>query len=169
MENPELSRNTLSFLGLAAEYCSAVENARDMEKEEFVVRMLRLLPRIYITMSDIEVSTGLEEDEPLATYLDADQYDSVRAGMAAVMGEDDTYLETFEEDMKYSDTPIGASISESLADIYQPLLNCALAVRDTGAELAEQAVRECRESFGEYWAQTLCNVLRPLNALHYNH
>lgn len=168
MENNELSRNTLSFLGLAAEYCSALENAPRMEKEEFTALMLRLLPRIYITMSDVELTTGIEEDEPLAPYLDADQYDSIRNGVAAVMGEDDTYLETFEEDMKYSETPIGASISEALADIYQPLLNCALAVRDTGAELAEQAVRECRESFGEYWAQTLCNVLRPLNAIHYS-
>lgn len=168
METNELSRNTLSFLGLAAEYCNAVENAPRMEREEFVALMLRLLPRIYITMSDAELTTGIEEDEPLAPYLDADQYDSIRNGVAAVMGEDDTYLETFEEDMKYSETPIGASVSEALADIYQPLLNCALAVRDTGAELAGQAVRECRESFGEYWAQTLCNVLRPLNAIHYS-
>ena len=119
MEHTDLSRNTLSFLGLAAEYCSALENALHTDKEEFTTLMLKLLPRLYITMSD-------------------------------------------------TDTPIAATISESLADIYQPLLNCALAVRDAGAELAAQAVAECRESFSEYWAQTLCNVLRPLNALHYN-
>ncbi len=39
------------------------------------------------------------------------------------MGEDDVFLETFEEDMKYSDTPVAASVSESLADIFQPLYN----------------------------------------------
>lgn len=167
METTELSRNTLSFLGLAAEYCGALETALQMDKEEFTALMLRLLPRLYITMSDVEPQPALEEAEPLASYLEPEQYDSIRNGVARLMGEDDTFLETFEEDMKYSDTPIAATISESLADIYQPLLDCALAVRDTGAELADQAVAECRESFAEYWAQTLCNVLRALNALHY--
>ena len=168
MEHTDLSRNTLSFLGLAAEYCSALENALHTDKEEFTTLMLKLLPRLYITLSDTDPAMLEEQNEPLATYLEPEQYDSIRHGVAVLMGEDDTYLETFEQDMKYSDTPIAATISESLADIYQPLLNCALAVRDAGAELAAQAVAECRESFNEYWAQTLCNVLRPLNALHYN-
>lgn len=163
----DLSRNTLSFLGLASEFCSALEHAREAERSAFVAEMLRLLPRIYITAADLEVPPSASEYEPLAPYLDADGYDNIRSGIEALMGEEDTYLETFEQDMKYSDTPIGATISESLADIYQPLLNCALAVRDSEGGLAAEAIAQVREQYEEYWAQTLVNVLRPLNALRY--
>lgn len=161
----DLPRNTLNFLGLAAEYCSALERAPQTERDAFVDDMLRLLPRIYITASDLEVPIAPEDYEPPATYLDADGYESIRNGILSVMGEEDTFLETFEQDMKYSDTPIGASISESLADIYQPLINCALAVRDSEGALAPEAINEVHNAFTEYWAQTLCNVLRPLNAI----
>ena len=87
--------------------------------------------------------------------------------MAALLGEDDTYLETFEEDMKYSDTPIAASIAEGLADIYQDLYNFLSPVRDSDGALAAPALVECRENFASYWGQTLTNVMRPLNHLHY--
>ena len=83
------------------------------------------------------------------------------------MGPDDTFLETFEQDMKYSDTPIAASVSESLADIYQPLYNFIMIVRETeGSELVG-AYLECHENFETYWSQTLCNVLRALNNIRY--
>ena len=39
------------------------------------------------------------------------------------MAEEDIYLEVFLEDMKYSDTPISASVSENLADLYQEFFN----------------------------------------------
>lgn len=167
METTDISRNTLSFIGLATEYCAAIESAMQTEKAEFVATMLRLLPRLYITAGDLETSSIEEDYEPLATYLDAERYEQIRAGVAALLGGDDTYLDTFEQDMKYSDTPIGCSISESLADIYQPLINCALAVRDSEGGLAAEAAARCREEFEEYWGQVLCNVMRPLHSLFY--
>ncbi len=83
------------------------------------------------------------------------------------MGEDDVFLETFEEDMKYSDTPVAASISESLADIFQPLYNFISVVKDSEGDNAAGAFRECKENFESYWSQTLCNVMRALNNIRY--
>ncbi|MDE6578646.1 MAG: DUF5063 domain-containing protein, partial [Muribaculaceae bacterium] len=79
----------------------------------------------------------------------------------------DTFLETFKEDMKYSDSPIAASIAESLADIFQPLFNFASIVRDTEGDSIVEAFLQCKENFEEYWSQTLCNVLRALNHVKY--
>ncbi len=84
------------------------------------------------------------------------------------MGPDDVFLETFEEDMKYSDTPIGSSVAECLADIFQPLCNYISVVRDSDGESAPAAFRECRENFEGYWSQTLCNVVRALNHIRYS-
>ena len=45
-----------------------------------------------------------EEDEPfyIESYLQEDMYNIVRNGVYKLLGEDDTYLEVFEEEMKYS-------------------------------------------------------------------
>lgn len=166
MDDNKISRNALSFIGLATEFCTALEQARQMEKNEFVASMLKLLPRLYITISDYSPEAIFEQEE-LGSYMDEQQYESIRAGVAALMGEDDTYLETFEEDMKYSDTPIAATISEGLADIYQDLFNFLTPVRDSEGALTQQALNECRENFSAYWAQTLVNTLRPLNHIFY--
>ena len=85
-----------------------------------------------------------------------------------LMGEHDVFLETFEEDMKYSDTPVAASISESVADIFQALYNFISIVKETEGDSLEGAYMECRENFAAYWSQTLCNVMRALNHLRYN-
>ncbi len=167
MDNPSIDRNTLSFIGLATEFCSSLEQAPTLEKEDFIATMLRLLPRLYITMGDARPQEEMTEPDPLGVYIEEQQYEQVRAEVAALLGEDDTYLETFEEDMKYSDTPIAASIAEGLADIYQDLYNFLSPVRDSDGALAAPALAECRENFASYWGQTLTNVMRPLNHLHY--
>jgi len=167
MENTDNGRGAIPFIALSTEYCAAIEAAPQSEKEEFVARMLRLLPRIYITVSDLKPAPSLEEYEPLSPYLDADTYERVRASLATLMGEDDTFLETFHQDMKYSEEALPATISESLADLYQPLLDCAIAVRDSDGVLTDHAVAWARETFVEYWGQTLTGVLRALHNIYY--
>lgn len=159
----------MNLTALAAEYCSAVENSREYEEDEFVKLMLNYLPRLYLGFSDIEMeeTVGALDYEYFPTYVDEDFYEGVRRNMESVMGEDDTFLETFEEDMKYSDTPVAASVSESLADIFQALYNFIALVKDSEGENLQGAFRECKENFESYWAQTLCNVMRALNNIRY--
>lgn len=171
-DNKDTRGRLLAVTALAARYCATLEQAYEMERDELVARMLGLLPRLYWEFSDIpadvdEVALDEEDDGYWPEYVDEGQYEAVRKSVAAILGEDDTYLETFEEDMKYSDTPIGASVAEGLADIFQPLFNFAAVVRETDGEALAGAFRACKESFESYWAQTLCNVMRPLNALRY--
>ena len=118
----KLSPNELAFIALANEYCHALERAGECElRDQFVAQMLKLLPRLYITVSDVDDDTYNEEFIDAA--LEEDVYDLVRERVAQIMAEEDIYLEVFLEDMKYSDTPISASISENLADLYQEFFN----------------------------------------------
>lgn len=169
--NDMLSRESiLNITALASRYCVALERARDYERNEFVTEMLATLPRLYVEFSDFDLETlpSQLDDEYFPSYVDEDFYDSIRRNAEAVLAPDDVYLETFEEDMKYSDTPIAASISESLADIFQPLYNFLMIVKESDGEQSAGAMRECKENFEAYWSQTLCNVMRPLNNLRYN-
>ena len=137
-----------------------------MSTSELVQTMLRLLPRIYITASDIP-SDDLDFGY-IDQALDETSYDSVRQQLASVFGKNDSYLEVFEEDMKYSDTPIAATVSENLADLFQVFYNFIETVKDAPEEVADGAFTSVKEDFANYWSQILCNVLRQLNNLNYN-
>ena len=167
MEENKLNGRLMEVTSLAARYCATVEQAADYSKREFVDELSALLPRIYLDFSDPELELG-ENDEYFSTYVDEDYYESIRRRAEMLLGEHDVFLETFEEDMKYSDTPVAASISESLADIFQALYNFISIVKETDGDSLEGAYIECRENFASYWSQTLCNVMRALNHLRYN-
>ena len=164
-----LKNRLVTVVALATDYCVALENAREAEKNEFVVEILNYLPRLYWEFSDLqpEAEDPLDDEEYYPSYITEEYYDSIRRGVESILGPDDTYLETFEEDMKYSDTPIGASISEGLADIFQALYNFVSIVRESQGENMIGAYRECRDNFVGYWSQTLCNVMRALNYIRF--
>ena len=168
MESAILNTTSLAFIALCNEYCAAVEDVRESDKDDFVQSMLRLLPRLYISATDLKVEALDEEDAYLEPILDEDYYESVRCGIENLMGPEDIFLEVFEEDMKYSDTPIAASISESLADIFQVLYNFVGMVKEAPEHLIPLALVAVRDEFQGYWSRILCNVLRALNQLRYN-
>lgn len=166
MEQKQINNNSLAFMALANEYCHALEQADSAgPASAFVENMLRLLPRIYIAASDISVPEVLLEETYIDNRLDEDYYDSIRRSLENLLGPDDTYLEVFHQDMKYSDTPIAQSVSEGLADIYQVLYNFLDSVRDMPEEVVASMLNAVKDDFRSYWSQTLCNVLRPLNAI----
>ena len=146
-----LNTNNIAFRGLCTEYC-----------------MLRILPRIYISATDLHIDILEEEDQFVENFLDEDYYDALRRNMEILMGEDDVYLEVFEEDMKYSDTPVAASISEGLSDMFQVLYNFLNSIRDTTDTTVKLALINVREDFNSYWSAILCNVLRALNHIKMN-
>ncbi len=163
-------KRLFSIASLSAQYCLALEKAGETEKKEFVEKILDYLPKIYWEFSDLDIeNASLEEDFGfLPEYVEEEQYDTVRRNVEAIMGEDDVFLETFEEDMKYSDTPVAASVSELLADIFQPLYNFISVIKESEGDNLEIAYCECKDNFKNYWSQSLCNVMRALNRVRYN-
>ncbi|MBR5087595.1 MAG: DUF5063 domain-containing protein [Muribaculaceae bacterium] len=164
METDKLSPTSLAFIALTNEYCQLVENCGDYGREGLVESLVKLLPRIYITVIDIEPNFDYF-DSFITQALDEPTYDIVRSSISSIMGEEDVYLEVFLDDMKYSDTPIATSISENLADLYQEFYNLVAALRDLNTDEQRNILSMCKENFKEYWGQTLCNVLRALHSL----
>lgn len=165
-----LSPNSLAFIALSNEFCAALENvSQNADERAFIADMTRLLPRLYITASDLRPDPSLTEETPyIDSYLDEDYYESVRSSIENLLGPDDVYLEVFEEDMKYSDTPIRASISEGLCDIFQVLYNFISTVRDAPADIVNDALLAVRDDFASYWSQRLVNLMRPINQVHFS-
>lgn len=152
---------------MSKNYCETCQDSIQYTREEFIDRILDLLPRIYWNFFDLSAGVSLGESDYFSDYVDEPLYEEVRRGIASVMGGADTFLETFEEDMKYSETPITASVSEGLADIFQPLYNFVSIVHDSEGSQLEEAFISCKEDFENYWSQTLCNVMKALNNIKY--
>lgn len=166
MEERILNNNALALIGLCNEYYQALENSRESMPEDFIDNMLRLLPRIYISVSDVSLGV-MNGDAYLDSYLEEDYYESIRRNVENLLGPNDTYLEVFEENMKYSDTPIATSISEGLTDIFQVMYNFIETIKDAPEEFVADGVMALKEDFEGYWSRILCNVLRALNNVKY--
>lgn len=166
----ELNTNSLAFIGLCNEFCHAVETAVNSDATTFVGSMVRLLPRIYISALDLAPAPLMDpDDEPwLESYLDEETYEDLRGRLEQMLGAEDVYLEVFEEDMKYSETPIGASVAEGVCDIYQVLYNFIASVKDAPMENVNEALVAVKRDFAEYWSQKLVNLMRPLNNIHFS-
>lgn len=162
-----ISNNSITFIGLANEYCNILEHVENIERDSLIVQMLKLLPRLYITACDMDLP-DYEEGLYISPYLEEEYYDSVRRNLERVFGEEDTFLEVFEEDMKFSDTPIAVSISEYLADIFQYLYDFIHSVKDVPQDHINDFLYVCKENFEAYWGQALCNVLRALHNIRFN-
>lgn len=165
--NAVYDRNTVEFVTVALEYCTFVEKASQMEVFDFVDKATKILPLLYLKaalLPKVEVDDMFDPE----LYVTESMYDAVRTGVASLLGEHDTYLDTFRPDMAYSETPIAAFISEDLADVYQDVGNFVSLFRQGNEEVMQEAVALCRTNFCNYWGQRLLNALKALHDLRYS-
>jgi len=164
--SPIYERNTLEFVTIALEFCTFAETAGQNGRIEFVDKATKLLPLLYLKAALLpDIEPGEEELELTVTE---DMYESVRNRIASLLGEKDTYLDTFHPDMQYSDTPIAAFISENLADVYQDVGNFVSLFRQGNEEVMTEAIAFCSLNFREYWGQRALNALKALHAIRYD-
>lgn len=164
-KNPVYERDTLEFVTVALEYCNFMERAGEEGLFAFVDKATKLLPLLYLKATLLPEVTGEEEPEQTVTE---EMYEAARSRVAALLGERDSYLETFHADMRYSDTPIAAFISENLADVYQDTGNLVALFRQGYEETMREAVARCQANFRDYWGQRLLNALRALHAVRFD-
>ena len=161
-------KNTVEFVTVAAEFCGFLERTDEIKRRPFIDKALKLLPLLYLKASLLpEHVVRMDESDPEVFVTEGD-YERVRGGVAALMGRYDDYLDVFLDDMAYSDTPIGQTVSESLADIYQPLKDFVCVYQLGLDRTMNDALVICLEQFGEFWGQRVLNVMRALHDVKYN-
>ncbi len=161
------SKNVIEYVTVVAEVCLLLERTDGCTRTEWTDRMLRLLPLLYAETVALD-NPATASNDALPRLVTEDDYQYVRDGVARLLGSDDAYLEVFHPDMKYSDTPIAAFISENMADIYQELKDFAANYR-TGVEaIMSDSLLLLSEAFSEHWGQKLLNALRALHSLRHS-
>ncbi len=158
-------QDTLEFVTVAVQTCLFLEHLNEIEKKEFLQKVTKLLPLLYLKTS-LLTPPEAELDGEMERFVTEDDYNYIVAGVKNLLGTDDAYLEVFMDDMQFSDEPITAFISENLADIYQELKDLAANYQTENESVMNDALLACLEAFREHWGQKLLNVMRPLHALY---
>ena len=154
----------IEFVTVAVQLCLYLEQVEGQDKSEFVEKMLCLLPLLYLKARLLPKATEELDGFP-ERFVSEQEYEDIRQKVAQCMGADDTYLEVFVEDMRYSDEPITAFVSENIADIYQEVKDLACNYQTRDEAVMNDALVNCIEAFEQHWGQKLLNVLRPLHAV----
>lgn len=167
MDERIYSKNIIEFVTVSAEYCAFIERAPELERDEFIDKIIKILPLLYLKATLLSPEEP-EEETYTERFVTEGMYESIRLNMESLLGEDDSYLEVFQNDMKYSEEPLAANISEGLADIYQDLKDFISIYRLGNEPQMLEALYICYENFVSYWGQQLVNVLRALHSVKYS-
>lgn len=165
--DPVYSRNVVEFTAAANEFCKYSEHAYDLEGDEILRILQRLLPYLYLKASllpSVEPYFG-DANEKFVTEGDWNRIHDVFKNK---LGTADDFLEVFEEKAEESDQPVVSSLSENMADIYQDLKDFLLLYQTGTKEVMNDAVWECRLNFENYWGQKLTNSLRAIHKFIYS-
>ena len=161
------SKNVIEFITVANEFCSFLERSEDLETPDFLSRLQKILPLLYLKASmlpefEFEAEDGLEK---FVTEID---YSMIQEKILRHTGGGDDYQEVFVSGMQFSESALTANISENVADIYQEMKDLVMSYRMLNDEVMEQAVWECKNNFSLLWGQTLVNCLRAVHNLIYS-
>lgn len=161
-------RDVMEFVTVVVEYCAFLEQAAGKERLAFVDTLTKLLPLLYLKASLLPKYEILNEAYYSEDFVTEEDYNIVRTHIYNIMGEKDDYLDVFVEDMKYSESPILATVSENLADIYQELKNFAMRYKNAADEEEMMNVlADVKEEFQYSWGQKVVNVMRALHEVRY--
>lgn len=156
------SKEVIEFVAVAKEFCDFVETVPQMKRKDFVLRLQKFIPLIYLKGALLPESdtdeTGLTED-----FVTEDEYNYLFSKVHGLMGEYDEYLEVFDDNMQYSEAPVVHSISEKVCDIYQDLKNFISSFRCGIPEVIGEALWQLNDSFELYWGKSCAGVLRAIH------
>lgn len=156
-------RDVLDFVTVATEFCRQLEQCEGSERGEFARMLQQMLPMLYLKatmVEEVEEPAGFIED-----IVTEDDYEYIRTQIRIILRDADDYLDVFCENFRYSDAPVLSTVSESLADCYQPLRNMVEAFRRGYDEAMEVAIYECLADFRNSWGQQLLGALRAVHEL----
>lgn len=160
------SKNVIELITVANEFCSFVERSDEMESSDFLSRLQKILPLLYLKASLLPEFES-ESSEDLEKYVTEVEYNLIQQKILRHTGAGDDYQEVFLPGMQFSESALTASIAENIADIYQDMKDLIMSFRTLDEEVMALALSESQNNFSQFWGQKLVNCLRAVHNLIY--
>lgn len=160
------SRNVIEFATVANEFCTFTESVGDLTRVDFLAKLQKMFPLLYLKASLLPGLNELEDSEDTPEkFVTENDYNFILRKLSSKLGEFDSYPEILEPNTPLGEANVEANISENVADIYQDLKDFILSYRIGTVEVMRAALLECRTNFEQYWGQKLVNGLRAVHML----
>ncbi len=161
------SKERIEFITVSLETCSFIEQAQRFEKHDFVAKLLKILPLIYLKASLLEMPERNYEELP-ERFVSEYDYERIRLSLVDLLQADDDFLTVYNPDMQLSETPVYATVSELIADIYQELKDYVMCCQFNEEEVQNDALWVCLTGFTEHWGLKLLSAMQALHVVHCN-
>jgi len=165
--DPVYSRNVIEFVAVANEYCKYTEHASELNGDELLKILQRILPLLYLKASLLPQLNPCFEDGNEKFVTESD-WVIIHDTLREKFGTANDYLEVFDEKINDSEEHVLSSMSENMADIYQDMKDFLLLYQTGTAEVMNDAVWECRMNFENFWGQKLVNSMRAIHKFIYS-
>lgn len=158
--------DVLEFVQVAVQFCGQLEQVQGQDRPEFIATMLKLMPLLYLKaqlLPKVESNGSFLPDEQVTEQ----DYEFVRQGVNDLLASDDEYLDVSYDEMMQTDETRWKSISENLADIYQPVRNFLATYQQCVEDCMYDALWQVQDQFELFWGEALVDALRRLHRLQY--
>lgn len=165
--DPVYSHNVVEFVAAANEFCKYSEHADELNGDEILKIMQRILPFMYLKASLLPSLEPVFEDGNEKFVTEAD-WNRIHVNISQKLGIADDFTPEMSEKLDDSDIPVPVTISENLADIYQDIKDFLILYQTGTREVMNDAVWECRMNFETLWGPKLLNALSAIHRFVYS-
>ena len=159
-------KERIEFITVSLETCSFIEQVSNYEKKDFISKLLKILPLIYLKASLLKLPKCNFEETPERFVTEYD-YERIHLSVAELLEASDDFLTVYTSDMQLSETPVYITVSELLADVYQEIKDYVLCCQYNDEEVQNDALNVCLSGFYEHWGQKLLSVMQALHNVYY--
>ena len=159
----------VDFIVAATRYCGLVETDSTPEWTRDTMQECRIvLSKLYystLEMPPFHQSVRYDSGFDMERIVTEEAYEKIRRRLARFFGIEDYFLNAQQEEQKYSDRPVSASVSELMTDLYQTLADPVWNIRRIGPEVIPDILSSLRYNFDYDWGQSLLLILKQLHDL----
>ncbi len=159
---PAYSKAVIETLTVANEYCLFIEKIENFPAEELFPFLQKIITLLYLKgclLPEILV----ESDEANERFVTAEQWELVFGDLRKKFANNDEFW-ILDIDGSDETTPIKASISEQLTDVYQDLKDFVLLYQKNTKAAKQNAAANCKALFSSHWGIRIINVLKFIHS-----
>ncbi len=159
-------KESIEFATVAKEFLSFIESAKDMNKDEFLDKSVKILPLLYLKGTLLPIVEEFDE-EYTEKFVDEATWSHIQQTTAAKLDEDDEYVQIQDGGVVNSIDYLNVGLSELFADIYQETGDFIGAYRTGVDEIMLAALFYCQQNFETYWGVRTLVLLKSLHSIRY--
>lgn len=160
-------KESIEFATVAKEFLAFMESAKDLSKEEFIGKSVKILPLLYLKGTLLPIVSEFD-DEYTEKFVDESAWSYIQQTAAAKLDEDDLYVQVQDAGVVNSMDYLNVGLSELFADIYQETGDFIGAYRTGIDETMLASLYYCQQNFETYWGIRALILLKSLHEIKYN-